>query len=947
MNLHVAAHDDSAIDPVTLEIIRTSVQAIPDLIEVDLTRTAFSPLIYEFKDYAVGMVDAQGRSIALAQCGLPGFQVNLIGLAVQDALALYGEERIEPGDVLLTNYAAIQGQHLNNVVMYTPVFGPSDRVVAYMSVIVHWIDIGGRYPGSMGTDVTELAQEGLQLRTVKLYSRGERVEEIFRVIEYNTRQPDLLLGDIAAQHAGCIRGRMLFEELLARYGEETLFSAIHMVWRNSENAARAVIRAVPDGVYAAESFLDDDGVDIGKRIPIHIKVHVQGSDLIVDYSHIADQVRGPFNSGRHGGAEAAARIAYKYLFSPTEPSNHGVFEPLKLIIPPGKLVSAGPRAALGYYQTPLSTVVDTIIAAMAPAMPDRVAGGHHASFGGMTFSGVNPVTKRYSIYTDNAQGGWGGSMHGDGGGPYKTIRHADNRDIPVETVEALHPLLVERYESRQDSAGAGRHRGGFGVTKAFRILAPCDYTIALERFSCPPWGLFGGHAALPGFAEIEREDGSRQVVHKISGLALKPGDRVHVHTAGGGGYGSPLERSISAVCDDVIRGFISAQHAADVYGVLFTESGDVDELATEERRRHLGSADRAASQEKKVRIDNAMLMDGVIDRKRRILSRAPRYQRPLRLCLTALVVIAAAVGAASRAWAQDYPSQTIKVISSVSAGGTLDIFARAFADELQKRWGQPAIVDPRPGGNFTIAGRACASAPPDGYTVCVLTNETVVYSEFLNAKLPYDPRKDFVPVTNFFFNTMALVVNASLGVKNIDELAAIARAKPRTLSYLAPRVPEQVFFDRFNQQRGTDLVRIPFRGAGEAINMMLTGTVPIGFFGSSSFTPYVRQGTMVPLAVDGPSYLFPNTPTLEQLGHSGRHTRMWLGLLVPDGTPRPIIDKLNKVSTEMLNDPYFRQKHLLDRGMEPVGNTPQEFARFLEADRIATRALVKEAGLEP
>lgn len=583
MNASSAGNFVDEIDPITLEIIRTSVQAIPDLIEVDVTRTAFSPLIYEFKDYAVGLVDHQGRSLALAQGGLPGFQVNLIGLAVKDALELYGEENIEPGDVLLTNYAAIQGQHLNNVVMYTPIFGQSGKIVAYMAAIVHWIDIGGRYPGSMGTDVTELAQEGLQLRTVKLYSRGERVEEMFRVIEYNTRQPELLLGDIAAQYSGCIRGKMLFEELLERYGEKTLFSAIHAVWRNSEEVARAAIRAVPDGTYEASSFLDDDGVDIGKPIPIKIKVHIKGSEIVVDYSEIADEVRGPFNSGRHGGAEAAARIAFKYLFSPREPSNEGVFRPLSLILPPGKLVSAGPRAALGYYQTPLSTVVDTIIAAMASAMPDHVAAGHHASFGGMTFSGVNPLTGRYSMFTDNAQGGWGGSIHSDGGGPYKTIRHADNRDIPVETVEALHPLVVERYEFRQNSAGAGRHRGGLGVIKTFKTLAPCDLTIAVERFSCPPWGLFGGHPALPGYVEIQRKDGSSEIIHKVSGMRLDTGDRLHIYAAGGGGYGSPLERDIEAVKIDVRREFVSPTQADKAYGVVIDAQGNVDEEATAKR----------------------------------------------------------------------------------------------------------------------------------------------------------------------------------------------------------------------------------------------------------------------------------------------------------------------------------------------------------------------------
>ncbi len=321
-----------------------------------------------------------------------------------------------------------------------------------------------------------------------------------------------------------------------------------------------------------------------------------------------------------------------------------------------------------------------------------------------------------------------------------------------------------------------------------------------------------------------------------------------------------------------------------------------------------------------------------------------RDGRAVAAVLAALVGMAA-VGVAPPVAAQEYPSRTIKIISTVSAGGTLDIFARAFAEELRKRWGQPAIVDPRPGGNFTIAGRACASAPPDGYTLCMMTGEPVIYNEFLFKKLGYDPRKDFVPVSNLFFNTMALVVNASLGVKGLDELAALAKAKPKTLSYFAPRVPEQAFFDRFNEQHGIDIVRVPFRGAGEAVNLMLSGDVPVAFFGSSSFMPHVRQGTMVPLAVDGSSSLYPKTPTLEQLGYRNHHGRMWLGLFVPADTPQPIVEKLHKVTVEILAEPAFRQRNLLDRGMEVIGNTPDEFAHYLEIDRAQTYEMIKKAGL--
>lgn len=563
MNSPVTTAD--RIDPVALEIIRTGLQSIPDLIEADLMRTAFSPLIYEYKDYAVGLVDGAGRSIALASHGLPGFLTNVLGAAVRDGISIYGIDGIEPGDVIISNHAATMGQHLNNVIMYTPVFGKESRPVAFMAVNVHWIDIGGSYPGScLGTDTTELIQEGLQLRTVKLFRRGERVDDIFRVIEYNTRQPEMLLGDVEAQYAGCIKGKHLFETLMARHGEQNLFNAIEQIWTNSAAAACAAIREVPEGTYEAESFMDDDGIDIGRPIPIRIKVIIQNGQFTVDYSGVADQVKGPYNSGIMGGGDASARVAFKYLFSPQEPVNEGSFAPVRIILPEGKLISAAATAPLGYYQTPLSTVIDTIIAAVAPAMFDRVAAGHHGALGVFGFSGTNPRTGRFFNFFDTAHGGWGASARGDGVGPYKTIRHADNKDIPVETLEALYPVLIERYAWRTDSGGAGRHRGGLGLDKVIRVLAPGNFNISFERFGCPPWGLAGGLAGTSACAEVETADGIKPV-RKLSRCPLTAGDHVHLHTGGGGGYGPPQERDPVRIEADLNSGYISKSQATGTY----------------------------------------------------------------------------------------------------------------------------------------------------------------------------------------------------------------------------------------------------------------------------------------------------------------------------------------------------------------------------------------------
>ena len=257
---------------------------------------------------------------------------------------------------------------------------------------------------------------------------------------------------------------------------------------------------------------------------------------------------------------------------------------MKVVLPPGKFLSATGTAPLGSYSTPLCSVVDTNIAAMAPVLPERVAARHHASFGIYGFSGIDPRNGQFYNFFDTAHGGWGGSMHGDGVGPYKTITHADTKDIPIETVEALYPLMVERYAWRADSAGAGRHRGGLGLDKVFRVLEPCNVTLVFERNRCPPWGFLGGSDGEPGSAEIETLAGTRRTHLKVSQFPVVPGERVHVHTGSGGGYGAPRDRDPEAVRSDVLAGYVSRTVAEQTYGVVLTEDGRLDGEATARRR---------------------------------------------------------------------------------------------------------------------------------------------------------------------------------------------------------------------------------------------------------------------------------------------------------------------------------------------------------------------------
>ncbi len=310
------------------------------------------------------------------------------------------------------------------------------------------------------------------------------------------------------------------------------------------------------------------------------------------------------------------------------------------------------------------------------------------------------------------------------------------------------------------------------------------------------------------------------------------------------------------------------------------------------------------------------------------------------LCLAALC---------SAAVAQDYPARPIRALTATSAGGTSDVFMRVLGEEVRKRFGQPIVVENRPGGAMNVGGRACAEAANDGYTICILPSETLAYNQFLFKQIPYDPEKDFAAVTNPFFSTQVLVANASLNVHSLADLAALSKAKPGTLSYTAASIPLIAFMDKWSKATGSDIVKVPFRGGAEAVNNVMGGSTPIAFFGLSNWLSLIRNGSVTAIAVDSKkrSPLLPDVPTLTELGYGDNLTRLYFGIVAPAGTPPEIIHKLHDAFAAIGGDPEFRQKRLIDMGLEPVFDTPEEFARFLKEDRAVSARLVRETGMEP
>jgi tripartite-type tricarboxylate transporter receptor subunit TctC len=297
--------------------------------------------------------------------------------------------------------------------------------------------------------------------------------------------------------------------------------------------------------------------------------------------------------------------------------------------------------------------------------------------------------------------------------------------------------------------------------------------------------------------------------------------------------------------------------------------------------------------------------------------------------------------------ADDYPDRPIRVIVATSPGGTSDIFVRALGNEFQKRTGQGFVVENHSGGGMNIGGQVCAGARNDGYTICILPNETLTLNEFLYKSINYDPGKDFTAITNPFFNTQVIVASAALNVRTLDELAAASRQKPGTMSYAALSTPLVMFMEEWKKITGADIVNVPARGGNEAVTGVLSGTTPVAIVGIPNWLPYIRSGQVRALAVNSQarSPLLPDVPTLAELGHHDE-AQMYFGLVAPARAPAPVVERLYREFKVIGAEPDFRQQRLLDQGLVPVFDTPDEFNVYLAAERISAKRRFEESGLE-
>ena len=550
-------------DPVAVELVRNSLTAATEEMKSVLMRTSYNMIIYEALDFTVGLFDRDGQTLSIG-LGLPMF-IRGMSDVVKAKIAHWSHADIHPGDILLTNDSYTTGAHLNHLTFSIPVFHKG-RIVAFSTCMAHWQDIGGILNGL----TTDIWSEGLQIPLVKYHCAGRLNQEMRDLILMNVRRPDRAAGDLEAQLSACRVGVKHLEEMLARHGNDTVQASIGAIMDHSEAEARAMVRAIPDGVYEAESWMDDDAIDIDQPVPIRVKVTVRGDEMTVDLSGMSPQVKGFFNSG---AGVACAQVAFKCLTLPRDnPINDGSFRPLKVIVPPGTVVSARHPAPMRVWMTYPMTVVDTIFKALAPAIPERVIAGHHADLVIANVNGIHPKDGRLWIYLGGLiGGGWGAKHDEDGVNVTVCMNDGDTHNGPSEQVENKFPLLVKHYRLRQDSGGAGQYRGGLGAECEVVSLAKVNYQTRVDRVKHPPWGLSGGKSALGNRIGMRKKDGSEELFPggKVN-MRLDGGEAYTLRSGGGGGFGDPKKRARAAVLRDVRLGYLSEQAAQADYGVVLS-----------------------------------------------------------------------------------------------------------------------------------------------------------------------------------------------------------------------------------------------------------------------------------------------------------------------------------------------------------------------------------------
>lgn len=551
-----------ADDRFTMDVLREGFAAISDEMFVSLQRTSQSPIIYEVLDFAVGISDADGELVSQGN-GIAGF-LGPLGDAVKETIAR--RKGLKPGDVIIANdpYAG-GGTHLSDVALVRPVFSGAE-LIAFAAAKGHWTEVGGKDPGSWTADSQDVYAEGLQLPFVHAYVGGKPIEDIRAILAANSRLPDMVLGDLAAQAACLEVAERRLHEMCDRYGTATVRSAMSAVLDRSERLCRDALARIPHGVFTAEDFTDTDGLGNGP-FPVKVRVEITENGVTCDFTGSHAQVPGPINC-TWSGLASGVRTVFKAITDPAEPATDGWFRPLTIVCPPGTIFNATRPAPVAAYFEATEMASDLVWHALAPAFPDILPAGTFVSVCSTSLALTHPDTGEETLLVEPQPGGWGATRDADGQHALVSVGDGETYTIPVEIAEQRYGVRVERFGfDIVPGAGAGRRRGGRGLVREYRICSDAALlTVAWGRHLYPPWGAAGGRDGSPNYVEVLRDGkpiGPR--FGKVSRLPLRRDDVVRLVTGSGGGYGDPREREPGLVAADVRDELVTPAEAAEFY----------------------------------------------------------------------------------------------------------------------------------------------------------------------------------------------------------------------------------------------------------------------------------------------------------------------------------------------------------------------------------------------
>ena len=569
----------STLDPITLGVVQSGLQQVCNEMDLAFVRAAFSPVISEGLDRSDGIYAREdGKLIAQGELGLPVF-VGTMQFSTEHLIAT--KPIVREGDIFAVNDPYLGGTHLMDVRFALPFFYKGAHF-AWLSNTGHWPDTGGMVPGGFSARATEVVQEGLRFPPVKLYKEGKIDEEILSIILSNIRVPEQRIGDIEAQSAALLVGARRMTSLLDKYGLALVEDVIREMRQRAARQMRAKIETIPDGTYRGLAQVDSDGV-VNEPLTVDMRIRVEGSELHFDMSRSSPPCAGPMNSVA-ATTKSAIYLAIRHIF-PDVPINAGMFEPLHITEPKGTFLHAEyPRPVSGCAAEVSQRIAEAVFDALAQAIPDRLFAAPAGTSGNFAVGGADPARGRDYVMYLFTGGGYGGSPEGDGlTNGCSTI--GISKSQPIEVMEQKYPVLFQEYSLHEGSGGAGRWRGGFGVTYACTLRrGAASASMVMDHGRTGPNGALGGAPGGVNTVDVIRADGSRYRpphLSKDQEIPLRPGDTVRVSTPGGGGYGDARARDPALVLRDVMRGYYTADEAEQRFGVVLRgEPPQVDEAAT-------------------------------------------------------------------------------------------------------------------------------------------------------------------------------------------------------------------------------------------------------------------------------------------------------------------------------------------------------------------------------